>query len=269
MAPRRLLAWGSAHLPAPPGADRKTWDAALPNTCLVHQTPTKKIIPCGNCISMPTTLQHLRGQQTIDGSRWLRTTYLRVLALSCFPANMTSKTGASQSHQNILASSLNLSETVAGERRSVTPASLAAVGMIPRRGPDGHEPIIPGRGEGEMGLRLRRGAEESRGVGASCSTISFSLPSTGATVAERLASSPPTNTTTTRIQSLAGSPDFLSWESCRKIPLVGGFSRGSPVFLAYSFRHLSILTSITLVGFQDLAVKSSPILFTHSIILLS
>ncbi|KAJ8897068.1 hypothetical protein PR048_002414 [Dryococelus australis] len=38
-----------------------------------------------------------------------------------------------------------------------------------------------------------------------------------ATVAERLARSPPTN----RVQSPAGSPDFRKWESCRTMPLVG------------------------------------------------
>ncbi|KAJ8894830.1 hypothetical protein PR048_000137 [Dryococelus australis] len=71
--------------------------------------------------------------------------------------------GASQSRQNILELSLNVSETLAVERRSVTPASLAAVGIhrIPRRRVDSHERIIPGRGEGEVGLRLRRGAVES------------------------------------------------------------------------------------------------------------
>ncbi|KAJ8880356.1 hypothetical protein PR048_016825 [Dryococelus australis] len=50
-----------------------------------------------------------------------------------------------------------------GERRPVTPASLAAVDIhgIPRREADSHELIVPGRGEGEVGLRLRRGAAES------------------------------------------------------------------------------------------------------------
>ncbi|KAJ8872728.1 hypothetical protein PR048_026342 [Dryococelus australis] len=32
-----------------------------------------------------------------------------------------------------------------------------------------------------------------------------------------------------RVQYPAGSPDFRKWESCRTMPLVGGFSRGSPV----------------------------------------
>ncbi|KAJ8866038.1 hypothetical protein PR048_033562 [Dryococelus australis] len=49
-----------------------------------------------------------------------------------------------------------------------------------------------------------------------------------AVVAERLACLPPTRAN--RVQSPAGSlPDFRKWESRRRMPLVGGFSRGSPV----------------------------------------
>ncbi|KAJ8869938.1 hypothetical protein PR048_028949 [Dryococelus australis] len=59
------------------------------------------------------------------------------------------------------------------------------------------------------------------------------------------------------------TPDFRMWESCRIMQLVGGFSRGSPVSPAFSFRHCSILTSIALIGSQDLDVKSRPNLFTH------
>ncbi|KAJ8880084.1 hypothetical protein PR048_020707 [Dryococelus australis] len=84
-----------------------------------------------------------------------------------------------------------------------------------------------------------------------------------AAVAERLARSPPTKAN--RVQTPAGSlPDYRIWESCRTMPLVGGFSRGSPVSPAPSFRRCSILTSITLIGSQDLAVKSRPNLFSHS-----
>ncbi|KAJ8898037.1 hypothetical protein PR048_003397 [Dryococelus australis] len=43
----------------------------------------------------------------------------------------------------------------------------------------------------------------------------------GATVAERLACSPLTKKN--RVQSPAGPPDFCKWESCRTMPLVGGF----------------------------------------------
>ncbi|KAJ8870036.1 hypothetical protein PR048_029047 [Dryococelus australis] len=67
-----------------------------------------------------------------------------------------------------------------------------------------------------------------------------------------------------RVQSPAGSPDFRKWESCRTMPLVGGFSRGSPVSPVPLFRRHSIFTSITLIGSQYLAVKSRPNLFTHS-----
>ncbi|KAJ8875425.1 hypothetical protein PR048_023320 [Dryococelus australis] len=49
----------------------------------------------------------------------------------------------------------------------------------------------------------------------------------GATVAERLACYPPTKAI--RVQSRPGYPDFCMWESCRTMPLVGGFSWGSPV----------------------------------------
>ncbi|KAJ8874444.1 hypothetical protein PR048_025293 [Dryococelus australis] len=67
-----------------------------------------------------------------------------------------------------------------------------------------------------------------------------------ATVAERLARSPPTEAN--RVQSPAGSPDFRKGESYRTMPLVGGFSRGSPVSPVPSFRRRSIFTSITLIG---------------------
>ncbi|KAJ8882102.1 hypothetical protein PR048_018590 [Dryococelus australis] len=80
----------------------------------------------------------------------------------------------------------------------------------------------------------------------------------GATVAERLACSPP-GSISARI-----SPDFSMWESCQSMPFVGGFSRGSPVSLAPSFRRCSILISITPIGSQDLDVKSHPNLFTRS-----
>ncbi|KAJ8871811.1 hypothetical protein PR048_028151 [Dryococelus australis] len=58
------------------------------------------------------------------------------------------------------------------------------------------------------------------------------------------------------------TPDFRMWETCRTMPLVGEFSRGSPVFPALSFQRYSILIFITLIGSQDLDVKSHPHLFT-------
>ncbi|KAJ8873543.1 hypothetical protein PR048_024361 [Dryococelus australis] len=44
--------------------------------------------------------------------------------------------------------------------------------------------------------------------------------------------------------SPAASPDFRMWESCRTMPLVGGFSPGSPVSYASSFRRRSTSTSL-------------------------
>ncbi|KAJ8866781.1 hypothetical protein PR048_032642 [Dryococelus australis] len=87
-------------------------------------------------------------------------------------------------------------------------------------------------------------------------------PAVGAAVAERLARSPPTKAN--RARSPAVSPDFRKWESCWTMPLVGGFSRGSTVSPAPSFRRRTIFPSITLIGSQDLAVKSRPNIFTHS-----
>ncbi|KAJ8867438.1 hypothetical protein PR048_031240 [Dryococelus australis] len=87
-----------------------------------------------------------------------------------------------------------------------------------------------------------------------------------ATMAERLVCSP--STKTIRIQSPAGSlPDLSTWESCQTMPLVGRLSRGSTVSPALSFQLSSILTSITLIDSQDLAVKSHLNLFTPSLTL--
>ncbi|KAJ8867305.1 hypothetical protein PR048_031106 [Dryococelus australis] len=74
--------------------------------------------------------------------------------------------------------------------------------------------------------------------------------SVGPAVAERLARSSPTKVN--RVQSPAGSPDCRKRESCRTMPL------GSPVSPAPSFRRHSIFMSITLIGPQDLDVKSRP-----------
>ncbi|KAJ8886820.1 hypothetical protein PR048_013032 [Dryococelus australis] len=74
-------------------------------------------------------------------------------------------------------------------------------------------------------------------------------------MAEWLTWLPPTKVN--RVQSLAGSPDFCMCESCWTM-LVGGFSWGSLVSPALSFRCCPILISS-----QDLAVMSHPNLFTH------
>ncbi|KAJ8869262.1 hypothetical protein PR048_030834 [Dryococelus australis] len=83
------------------------------------------------------------------------------------------------------------------------------------------------------------------------------LKADGVAVAERLACSPPTKAN--RVQSPAGSlPDFRMWESYQTMPLVSGFSRGSPVSSALSIRRCSTLTSIALIDSRNLAVKKPP-----------
>ncbi|KAJ8881089.1 hypothetical protein PR048_017562 [Dryococelus australis] len=61
----------------------------------------------------------------------------------------------------------------------------------------------------------------------------------GATVAERLACSPPNKGDPGSILGRV-TPDFGMWEFCRALPLVGGFSQGSPVSPILSFRRCSI-----------------------------
>ncbi|KAJ8878436.1 hypothetical protein PR048_019014, partial [Dryococelus australis] len=55
---------------------------------------------------------------------------------------------------------------------------------------------------------------------------------------------------------------LLQVGSCQTIAFVGGFSRGSPVSPAPSFRRCSIHTSITLIGSKDFDAKSRPNLST-------
>ncbi|KAJ8876162.1 hypothetical protein PR048_024071 [Dryococelus australis] len=70
-----------------------------------------------------------------------------------------------------------------------------------------------------------------------------------AAVAERLGCSPPTKAN--RVQFPAGSlPDFRTWKSCRTMPRLGGFSRGSPVSPALAFRRCSI--NFTFISSRDL-----------------
>ncbi|KAJ8871453.1 hypothetical protein PR048_027770 [Dryococelus australis] len=84
----------------------------------------------------------------------------------------------------------------------------------------------------------------------------------GAMVAERLAYSSPT--TANRVQSPAGSPGFRKWESCRTMPLVGGFFFVGLSRFPRTFTPAPLHTSFTLIGCQDVSVESRPNLFTHS-----
>ncbi|KAJ8867638.1 hypothetical protein PR048_031441 [Dryococelus australis] len=58
------------------------------------------------------------------------------------------------------------------------------------------------------------------------------------------------------------SSGFSLVESCRTMPLVSGLTRGGR---GLAFRRCSILTSLHLIGSQDLDVKSRPNLFTRSL----
>ncbi|KAJ8866705.1 hypothetical protein PR048_032566 [Dryococelus australis] len=79
----------------------------------------------------------------------------------------------------------------------------------------------------------------------------------GAAVAERLDCSPPTMAN--GIQPRSGhSRIFASGNRAGRLPLVGGFSRGSLVSPAPSFWRCSILNLITLIGYQDLDTARLP-----------
>ncbi|KAJ8866335.1 hypothetical protein PR048_032178 [Dryococelus australis] len=83
--------------------------------------------------------------------------------------------------------------------------------------------------------RLARRSDEALGVRVSVARIAPSLLDLG-----RATTSPPTKANRVRFPagSLAG---FRLWESCRTMPLIGGFSRVSPVSPAIAFRRCSIL----------------------------
>ncbi|KAJ8898117.1 hypothetical protein PR048_003477 [Dryococelus australis] len=71
----------------------------------------------------------------------------------------------------------------------------------------------------------------------------------GAAVAERLDCSPPTMAN--RFRSPVGPlPDFRKWESCRTMPLVGGFSRGFPVSPPLYSGAVPFSPHFTLIGSQ-------------------
>ncbi|KAJ8894645.1 hypothetical protein PR048_007309 [Dryococelus australis] len=53
-------------------------------------------------------------------------------------------------------------------------------------------------------------------------------------------------------------PDFRMWESYQAMPLVGGFFRGSPVSPPFNSGAIPYSPHFTLIGSQDLNVKSHP-----------
>ncbi|KAJ8890597.1 hypothetical protein PR048_010106 [Dryococelus australis] len=115
----------------------------------------------------------------------------------------------------------------------------------------------------QIQLRVRAGDKRPPCVklGSQHSVAFVSRPSVsqpleaGAAVGVRLDCSPPTKANW--VQSPVGS-SWILWESCRTTPLVGGFSRRSPVSPTLSLRRCSILASIKLTGSQYLAVNETP-----------
>ncbi|KAJ8880554.1 hypothetical protein PR048_017024 [Dryococelus australis] len=92
--------------------------------------------------------------------------------------------------------------------------------------PDRVDAVIAARGSSTVvdGFEAVKGYE--RIVVATGKVYSTkALMCSSAAVAERLARSPLTEAKL--VQSPAGSPDFCKWESCRTMPLIGGFSRTS------------------------------------------
>ncbi|KAJ8879132.1 hypothetical protein PR048_019738 [Dryococelus australis] len=62
-----------------------------------------------------------------------------------------------------------------------------------------------------------------------------------------------------RVQFPTGSlPHCRKWDSCRRMLLVGGFSRESPVSPTLLFQRCSMLSSVTLIGSHDHTVESRP-----------
>ncbi|KAJ8881689.1 hypothetical protein PR048_018175 [Dryococelus australis] len=138
----------------------------------------------------------------------------------------------------VLIAIVELIEVDARERRDsafAVPCTRAELGsrcVLPAASPPLNLPLIC------ASARLKRPKRPLPRVRRRTELACLSTARVGATVAERLARSPQTKANW--IQSLAGSPDFRKWESCRTMPLVGGFSRGSPVCPAPSFRRRSV-----------------------------
>ncbi|KAJ8869799.1 hypothetical protein PR048_028807 [Dryococelus australis] len=59
-----------------------------------------------------------------------------------------------------------------------------------------------------------------------------------------------------RGKSTESLQDFCKWESCRTVPLVGGFSRDLPFFSPLHSGADPFVPHFTLIGSQDLAIKS-------------
>ncbi|KAJ8881073.1 hypothetical protein PR048_017546 [Dryococelus australis] len=115
-------------------------------------------------------------------------------------------------------------------------------------GVNGREGVKPGDWRHNQEQNIARGVCVCV-IGCNC----WSIMRIGAAVAERLAYSPATKAN--RVQSPAGSLNFCKWESCRTMPLVGGFLGDLPFPRPFipAPRHIHLNHPI---GSQDLAVQS-------------
>ncbi|KAJ8872420.1 hypothetical protein PR048_026024 [Dryococelus australis] len=172
---------------------------------------------------------------------------IRPAALSNGPSQKSSTSGNYLSSYPNVENSFRglkiLNALIAGGRSGVTARAVASPegesGSIPCTAAPrlSHLGIVPDdtRHDGYT-ARFARRSNEALGV---CATVAR------AAVAELLYCSPPPRRS-------GFNPDFCMWESRRMMSLVGGFSRRSPVSPALTFRCWSLVTSIILIGYQDL-----------------
>ncbi|KAJ8872782.1 hypothetical protein PR048_026398 [Dryococelus australis] len=98
-------------------------------------------------------------------------------------------------------------------------------GSVARAGASSLEPALLAAVLLELGAAVLLDLEESSLEPTLMAAVLLELKASS--LEPRLTRSPPTKANW--VQSPSGSPDFRKWESCRTMPLVGGFSRGSPV----------------------------------------
>ncbi|KAJ8873817.1 hypothetical protein PR048_024653 [Dryococelus australis] len=91
-------------------------------------------------------------------------------------------------------------------------------------------------------------------------TVTTTPTTVGATVTEWLDRAPPTKAIW--VQSPAGP---RMWESCRTMPLLGGFSRGSPVSPALSSLQSSVLKTTWLLRAAQISSLTHPIHYSYRV----
>ncbi|KAJ8893207.1 hypothetical protein PR048_005793 [Dryococelus australis] len=111
---------------------------------------------------------------------------------------------------------------------------------------------------GESADEQRRSNPRDKHSSSLVQLVAANFTLNGATVAEQLACSPPTQDYLGSIRGRV-TQYFRMWESCRTVPLVGGFSWRSPISSALAFWRCSILASLHPRRLSRLCLN----LFTH------